>query len=423
MRSTNGGASFVSLPLIPGANTTYKDTGLTANTTYTYEVVATNASGNSAPSNAATVQTFPPAPPAPSGLTAIATSSVEVTLSWLPTSGTETGFEIERRSPGTVFTVLPLTVVPKGATSAVDPSVVPGTSYTYRIIAFNQSGDSRPSNTASCITPPASPTNLTATPTSSSSVVLSWVNPSPNPQGITVLRGVGVLAPVPIKNLNGKLTTYTDTSAIASTFYTYEVIATDKGGNSAPSNSVNVTMPPPPPGTPVNLNAVTASTVQIDLSWTRTGASETGFSIERRTGSESFAQIATVVAGVTLFNDTTCEANTNYIYRVRGYNSGGYSAYTNTASATTLSNAPNNLVATLTPANSVLLTWINNSLTSTVHIHRTGGAGAVDFYISGTQSSYTDSTVQPGMNYTYVVYANNQGGDSTPSNQVGITTP
>lgn len=65
---------------------------------------------------------------------------------------------------------------------------------------------------------------------------------------------------------------------------------------------------------------------------------ETGFKIERKTGSGgTFSQITTVEANVKTFSDTGLSASTAYYYRVRNYSNAGDSDYSNTANATTQS--------------------------------------------------------------------------------------
>lgn len=91
-----------------------------------------------------------------------------------------------------------------------------------------------------------------------------------------------------------------------------------------------------PPLAPGGLAATTASSSQIDLSWTDNSSGETGFKIERKTGSGgTYAQIATVSAGVTSHSSTGLTASTTYYYRVMAYNSGGNSSYSSEANATT----------------------------------------------------------------------------------------
>jgi hypothetical protein len=94
------------------------------------------------------------------------------------------------------------------------------------------------------------------------------------------------------------------------------------------------------PAAPSALTATAVSTSRIDLEWTDNSADETGFRIERRTSGGSFAEIATVGAGVTAYGSTGLAAGTTYEYRVRAYNAAGSSAYSNTAGATTESPPP-----------------------------------------------------------------------------------
>jgi hypothetical protein len=80
------------------------------------------------------------------------------------------------------------------------------------------------------------------------------------------------------------------------------------------------------------------STSQINLSWTDNSTNEQGFRIERCQGNNctDFAQIAQVGANITAFQDTGLSRFTRYRYRVRAFNGGGNSAYSNIAAARTL---------------------------------------------------------------------------------------
>ena len=99
---------------------------------------------------------------------------------------------------------------------------------------------------------------------------------------------------------------------------------------------------PATPAAPTNLVATTFSTTQINLSWTDNSSDETGFRIERCTGAgcTNFAQVAEVGSNVTTFANTGLTKNTTYTYRVRAFNAGGNSAYSNVAAAKTLNKLP-----------------------------------------------------------------------------------
>jgi hypothetical protein len=97
---------------------------------------------------------------------------------------------------------------------------------------------------------------------------------------------------------------------------------------------------PTPPAAPTSLVATAATDTQINLTWTDNANNESGFEIERSPDGSTWALRATVGANTTSYSDTGLTPNTIYYYRVRAYNANGYSAYSNTASATTLPTAP-----------------------------------------------------------------------------------
>jgi predicted phage tail protein len=96
------------------------------------------------------------------------------------------------------------------------------------------------------------------------------------------------------------------------------------------------TTPPTPPAAPSLLTATVVSCNCIRLNWRDNSTNEQGFKIERCQGTScsSFTQIATVGANVTTYSNTGLTAGVSYSYRVRAYNAGGNSAYSNTATAT-----------------------------------------------------------------------------------------
>lgn len=101
---------------------------------------------------------------------------------------------------------------------------------------------------------------------------------------------------------------------------------------------------PVPPAAPGGLQATAAGTSRIDLQWTDNSTSETGFEVERAPDNNgapgAFAAVGTAGLNATSYIDLSVSSARRYWYRVRAYNDGGSSAYSNTASATTLSSIP-----------------------------------------------------------------------------------
>ena len=96
------------------------------------------------------------------------------------------------------------------------------------------------------------------------------------------------------------------------------------------------------PEKPTNLVADAAGSSTIELRWNDNSANETGFKIERKTGSGAFAEIASVGANVKTYTDNGLTASTTYSYRVRAYNGSDDSDYSDIVPATTAPSSSNN---------------------------------------------------------------------------------
>jgi hypothetical protein len=145
--------------------------------------------------------------------------------------------------------------------------------------------------------------------------------------------------------------------SMSSTIYVGLPVTSHVAGTLCQATFDNVTITQPTvPNAPSALTATAVSASQINLSWTDNSSNETGFRIERKTGSGgSWSQIATVGANVTAYADTGLSAGTQYTYRVRAAGSGGDSGYSNEANATTQSGGgtPGGLLETFNAGSAV----------------------------------------------------------------------
>jgi hypothetical protein len=231
---TTGGPWTVVVDL-PANSTNYRDAGLSSNATYSYEVRAKKDAGYSDFSDPVSVVLANEPPAAPSGTNASPITSTEVVVNWIDNSSNEDGFRIERSIEGSwvaVGTVDPWTG------SFVDVGVPTEQQLCYRVVAFNGSGDSAPSNIG-CTIPNDGPTNLTATEVDQTTFDLTWSDNSRVEDGYEVHRvfplGNGETAVV--ADLPANSTAYRVTEQCS---VTYMVRAKKDGGFSAFSNSISV---------------------------------------------------------------------------------------------------------------------------------------------------------------------------------------
>ena len=155
-RSLGNSGNWTVVNLLPANTTTFDDTTLQASTVYTYRVRAFNAIGSSSyagPNSAetlptgSTTHTHTPTPPTvttvPNGPYAITGHSIPgtgISLQWHDNSDNEDGFILERQTGNGLFE--PLTELPPGSISYIDNTAIAGDTYTYRVYAFNDLGDS-----------------------------------------------------------------------------------------------------------------------------------------------------------------------------------------------------------------------------------------------------------------------------------------
>lgn len=135
--------------------TSYRDSTVESATTYFYRVRAVIENDPAPPSDVISATTPVEPPPSPTSVTAAANSSTEIALSWSDVGG-ETGYRIERQLPGGSWEE----IATAGAdiTAYTDGGLTPETTYSYRVFAVNEGGDSEASEVVDATTlPPPGP--------------------------------------------------------------------------------------------------------------------------------------------------------------------------------------------------------------------------------------------------------------------------
>jgi hypothetical protein len=275
--------------------------------------------------NVTVVGPAPPAPPnAPTNLTASGGVN-QVQLNWINNGGGDTGVKVERKPQSQADTSYALVATtPAGANSYLN-TMVPAGSYTYRVRATNAAGDSGNSNPANAVatdpapTAPAAPSGLVAGD-GVGQTTLVWTDNANNETAFRIERklasdGVGSFAE--ISTVGANVTSFTD-AALAVGSYSYRVRASNAVGNSGYSNSDDAasTTQPAGPAAPTNLAAAVANGTAVTLTWTDNASNETGFRVEKKTGTASFVAITPdKAANVTTHVDSGLAAGT-YTYRV-----------------------------------------------------------------------------------------------------------
>jgi PKD repeat protein len=186
-------------------------------------------------------QDTPPA--APTALSAVAVSSSQINLTWADNSSNESGFRVERSTDGINFTEI--ATVGVGVTSFSNTGLASSTAYSYRVRAYNESGNSTFAGPVSASTPasvPAAPSKLTARAASQTQINLTWLDNAGNETGYYVERSLtGSGGWTRIASLAANSKAFNDAGLTRNTRYYYRVQANGSAGVSPYSATANTT--------------------------------------------------------------------------------------------------------------------------------------------------------------------------------------
>ena len=362
-------------------------TGLSSNSSYTYQVRAKNAGGTSAYTTSQRITTMLAIPK----IINLTVNMYSITAKWGSVSGANR-YEVSFNGTASIIY----------GTSKTFLDLTPGTNYTFAIRALSASNSSEYSEMQTLRTiptAPTTPTNIKAAATSESATV-TW-NAVSGADRYEVLFNN--------KTYSTETPSVTITGLTANTSYTYRVCAKNAGGTSSYSASQTIKTLEKVPETPVNVRAASTS-YTVTVMWNSTTWAS---SYDVLIGGSTYNTTGTY------FTKSGLSADSSYTYQVRAKNSAGTSAYSQAQTIKTLvapPAVPSNVSATST-TNTVTVSWSGVSRADSYDISFNGGTYRVT---TGTSKTFTG--LEMGTNYTYAVRARNAGGASAYSASKTIRT-
>ena len=422
------------------SNTTVDISGLSGGTTYTWRVRSKNSSTNLTSEWASsTFATTAPAPQAPTllspanGATGISTSAP---LSWNASTGA-TSYHVQLaddsrfRSNDIKFEESSVS-----GTSTTASGLEGGTTYFWRVSAIGQGGEGSFSSAWTFTTarpPPPAPTDLAATPTATGAA-LSWsASAGASSYDVVVSANSDFSTSAWSKNQTTS-TSESATGLLSGTMYYWRVRARNSSGSGDWSSSSFTTLVPPPsvPTLSSPANSATGVSISPTLSWGTTPSADSyhvQVADDSRFRSNDIKFEDSNVVGLSV-QVSGLSPSTTYYWRVSAKNSGGESAYSSSWSFRTLS--PPSKPTNLNPIDG--LTGV-----STSPILSWGSvAGATSYSIVVSErSNYSNPTVNESAlpnpstaitglksetKYYWKVSAINEAGSSEPAEATFTTT-
>jgi chitodextrinase len=424
------------------SSTTFQDSGLQADTTYSYTVRAVDTLGHEGPAsntlNARTAAQTPNCstnPTAPGSLTSGAVSLSTANMTWLPSTAgggcSLSGYRIYRS--GTLV----------GTSTDInfqDAGLQPNTNYTYVVRAYDNLGhESANSNqisirtasgTVTCTGTPTAPSSLTAGVIGQTSLDMSWSGSSAS-NGCTLAGYKVYRAGIFIGTAN--TTNFQDTGLNPNTNYTYTVRAYDTSGHeSADSNILTARTAALPtssctgnPSAPSGLavNSVTANTVE--MAWGPSGAASNcslaGYRIYR-------SNILVGTSITTNFQDVGLTPDTAYAYTVKAFDTLGHESAASNVLSTRTSvlvsvcggnpSTPTGLTGGALGLTTLDLSWTASNPANACTLAGYKIYRNAVFVGSSLTPNFQDTGLQTNTSYTYTVEAYDTNGNvsalSTP---------
>jgi hypothetical protein len=295
---------------------------------------------------------------------------------------------------------------------------------------FKISGRKRTYSTVSnvaCATtrnPPAPASAASAVPQNSNVVDVRWTDNSTNEDGFRVQQASSPGGPWTTVTTTGSNATWAQAYIWVEQQVCYRVIAFSADGEASPSN-VDCTTPPL---SPTDLVATSLDAQTVDLSWTDNSLVEEGYEVQRWSEGLDWTIVANVAASATTYRDAGLNPDVTYWYLVRATKDGGYSYFSNYATAVTASSppaAPSDVHAIPYSSTAVSIYWTDNSGNEEGFRVQRGPTDAGPWETistTGVDEAYSyEEGLSTEQEVCYRIIAFNSKGESGPSSD--CTTP
>jgi fibronectin type 3 domain-containing protein len=317
-----------------------------------------------------------------------------------------------------------------GTVSSTGLYTAPGSissSQNVNIIATSSADSTKTATAIVSLQRPAAPANLVATPASTSSIGLTW---SAAASGGLPVQNYHVYRGTTASNLSQlaivSQTSYTDSTVTAAAKYYYAVAAADTAADLSPMSAIVTATVPSVPSAPTGLLATPVSTTKTSLTWSvpaSRGLPIQNYRVFRGTTGSNLSQVATVAQPA--YTDASGSQATRYYYGVEAADtSGNVSLMSAIVPFTTPRTpaAPANLVVTAAATSRIGLTWsaaASGGLPVQYYqVFRGSSASNLSQVAVVTQTSYTDTSVNPAVTYYYAVQAADTGADLSPMSAI-----
>ncbi|WP_139490321.1 M6 family metalloprotease domain-containing protein [Brevibacillus dissolubilis] len=412
--------------------TSYTDTGLVMNQTYSYQIMAIDGADNHSflsnqvqmVTQGSTVDII--APTAPTNVTVSPIYANKLNISW--TASTDnigvTEYIIYDGNGNQIGTTT--------RTIFGHTPLIPDTTYYYQVKAKDAAGNLSPASaivsgkTNPDTTAPTDPSNLNATAVSANQINLSWTAGTDD-IGITEYIIYNSTTSTEIGRTTA--TSFAHTGLKPNIGYFYRVKAKDAAGNLSPGNQVFSAYTPAdtaPPTAPGNLTATTVSTSQIDLKWTAAtdGTGVYQYVIYDSTGK----QIGLTNYMVFSYSAKGLTPGVTHTFQVKAKDEAGNLSVASTASATTIADytipsTPGNLTATPFSYRQIDLKWTPSTDNTAVKEYVIYTNSGIQLGTS-TTNTFSHMGLTGSTTYSYLVKARDTAGNlSLASNIATATTP